>query len=73
MKPLSRQEKSILELIGQGYSTRKIAHALEISFHTVQSHRRALLIKFDAINSAELVRKALESNGLRPDNESLLQ
>lgn len=65
MKPLSSQEKSILELIGQGFSTRKIALILKISFHTVQSYRRALLLKFDASNSAELVRKSIESDGQR--------
>ena len=65
MKPVTPQEKSILELIGQGFSTRKIALVLKISFHTVQTHRRSLLKKFDAGNSAELVRKALESNGTR--------
>ena len=65
MKPVTPQEQSILELIGQGFSTRKIAVVLKISFHTVQTHRRSLLKKFDAGNSAELVRKALESNGLK--------
>ncbi len=65
MKPVTPQEKSILELIGQGFSTRKIALMLKISFHTVQTHRRSLLKKFDASNSAELVRKAFESNGLK--------
>ena len=65
MKPVTPQEQSILELIGQGFSTRKIAVVLKISFHTVQTHRRSLLKKFDAGNSAELVRKAFEANGLK--------
>ena len=60
MKSITPQEKSILELISQGLSTRKIANVLNISFHTVQSHRRSLLKKYDANNSAELVKKALD-------------
>ena len=72
MKPITPQEQSILELIGQGFSTRKIALVLKISFHTVQTHRRSLLKKFDAGNSAELVRKALESNGPKNFNDDSL-
>jgi DNA-binding CsgD family transcriptional regulator len=62
MRSITPQEKSILELISQGLSTRKIAQILAISFHTVQSHRRSLLKKYDARNSAELVKKAIESH-----------
>jgi DNA-binding CsgD family transcriptional regulator len=62
MKQITSQEKIILELIGQGLSTRQIAKTLKISFHTVQTHRRSLLRKFDAANSAELIRKATEIN-----------
>ena len=73
MKSLTTQEKKIMELIGQGYSSIQIGYALNISSHTVETHRKTLLLKFDAKNTAELVRKALESNGLRSDNESLSQ
>ena len=72
MKNITPQEKSILELIGQGFSTRKIAAALNISFHTVQTYRRSLLKKFDAGNSAELVRKALSRDDQKDYNEDLL-
>ncbi len=72
MKPITPQEKSILELIGQGFSTRKIAQVLKISFHTVQSHRRSLLNKFGASNSAELIRKALETNDRETFNDNFL-
>ena len=71
MKPITRQEKRILELIGMGYSTRKIAVALEISFHTVQSYRRSLLKKYGAANSAELVRLAIVGNDLERLNPDL--
>jgi len=58
MKSITPRERSILEFIGQGLSTRKIAALLSVSINTVQSHRRNLLLKFNAANSAELVRKA---------------
>ena len=62
MKPITFRERDILKLIAQGMSTRQIAEALHISFHTVQTHRKSLLKKYDAANSAELVSKAHEIN-----------
>ena len=64
MKSLTSQEKKILELIGQGNSSARIASALQISTHTVESHRKSLLAKFDAKNGAELVRKAIQVKAL---------
>lgn len=59
LKPITRQEKKILELISQGYSTSIIAHTISISPHTVESHRKSLLLKFGAKNAAELIRLAI--------------
>ena len=64
MKVLTTQEKRILELIGQGYSSLEIARSLQISSHTVETHRKTLLAKFDARNSAALVRKAIQVKAL---------
>jgi len=58
MKPTTPQEMNILELIGRGLTTKQIALVLNISYHTVQTHRKSLLKKYDANNSAELIRKA---------------
>jgi len=73
MKPVTPTEWKILKLIAQGRSTNDVATALGISKFTVLSHRRSLLLKFDAANSAELVRKALDygSPTWKPDDESL--
>jgi DNA-binding CsgD family transcriptional regulator len=68
MKPITIQEQKILTLIGQGYSTSQIAYAYGISAHTVDSHRRNLLTKFDAKNSAELILKAVQAKILRVNN-----
>jgi DNA-binding CsgD family transcriptional regulator len=64
MKPITPRERNILNLISKGYSTRKISSILNISFHTVQSHRKSLLSKFGAANSVELVLKAAKANDL---------
>lgn len=66
MKSITPQERNVLELIGKGRSTRQIAILLSISFHTVQSHRKNLLNKYNAANSAELILKASRANDL-PD------
>ncbi|MBL7850924.1 MAG: helix-turn-helix transcriptional regulator [Cyclobacteriaceae bacterium] len=58
MKPLTAQEKRVLELVSQGLSSIEIAQALGVSAHTVDSHRKNLLVKMSARNSADLVRRA---------------
>ena len=57
---LSRREKEILELILEEHTTQEIAEKLFISFGTVETHRRNMLIKTGARNTAGLVRIALE-------------
>lgn len=57
---LSRREKEILGLIIDEYTTHEIAEKLFISFGTVETHRRNMLIKTGARNTAGLVRIALE-------------
>lgn len=68
MKPLTTQEQKILNLIGQGYSSGQIGYALNISTHTVESHRKNLLMKFDAKNSPELIRKAMQYKAIQLNN-----
>jgi DNA-binding CsgD family transcriptional regulator len=62
MKPITIQEKKILTLISEGYSTNQIAQSIGISVHTVDSYRKNLLAKLDARNSAELILKAFKAN-----------
>ncbi len=62
MKAVTLQEKKIIELIGLGYSTNQMAKTLSVSPHTIESHRKNLLVKFDAKNSAELILKAVKAN-----------
>ena len=57
---LSRREEEILEMIIDEQTTHDIAEKLFISFGTVESHRRNIMIKLGAKNTAGMVRTALE-------------
>lgn len=57
---LSRREKEVLGLIVDEHTTQEIAEKLFISFGTVETHRRNILSKLGARNTAGLVRIALE-------------
>ena len=57
---ISSRELEVLELISLSYSTNEIASLLYISPETAKSHRKNLLVKLDARNSAGLIRKAFE-------------
>lgn len=57
---LSRREKDVLRCILDELTTNEIADKLHISFGTVETHRRNMLIKTGARNTAGLVRIALE-------------
>lgn len=57
---ITSREEEILQLISNGYSSKLIAMKINISEETVVSHRKSLLRKFKAKNSAELTKKAME-------------
>ena len=63
LSELSSREKEILVLIAQEYNTAEIAEKTFISLNTVNTHRRNLLSKLNAKNTAGLVKYAVE-NGL---------
>jgi DNA-binding NarL/FixJ family response regulator len=51
----TKAEKSILERIARGFSTKQIAQQLEISEKTVETHRKHLFVKAKVKNVAELI------------------
>ena len=57
---LTEREKDVLELIVREHTTAEIAEALHIGVSTVETHRRNLMEKLGARNSAGLVRIAME-------------
>lgn len=63
MPPISRREKEVLQLIAGGLTNAEIAEKLFISIPTVNTHRKSLLEKFEAKNTAILISKAIK-NGL---------
>ena len=59
---LTKREKEILMLIADGYTNPEIAEKLFISATTVDSHRKNLLAKLNARNSAMLVKCAIDND-----------
>jgi DNA-binding CsgD family transcriptional regulator len=57
---ITPRETEVLNLISFGYSTSDIAQYLYISMETVRTHRKNLLQKFGAKNTALLVRLSFE-------------
>lgn len=57
--PISRREKEVLLLIAEGLTNAEVAEKLFISIPTVNTHRKSLLQKFDAKNTAILISKAI--------------
>lgn len=52
---LSEREKEILKLIAQGLTTLQIAENLKVSKYTIDAHRKNMVKKFGANNTAELI------------------
>ncbi len=63
LQALTTREQDVLLMIARGKSNRDAAHALEISEHTVETHRRNIKKKLGIATTAGLVRYAME-NGL---------
>ena len=63
MKPkevnITTREVEVLKLLRRGLSTREIAEQMQISFNTVETHRKKMLRKFKAKNTAQMIVKAI--------------
>jgi DNA-binding NarL/FixJ family response regulator len=57
---ITKREKEVLWLIANGYTNHEIAGKLFISTDTVDSHRRKLLGKLNARNTAMLIKCAID-------------
>lgn len=55
---LTRREKEVLELIAGGLTNTEIAEKIFVSASTVDTHRKNMLAKLEAKNTAELVKLA---------------
>ncbi len=63
---LSVRERQVLQLVGEGHSTKKIASLLGISTKTADTHRTRLMEKLDIHQTAGLVRYAIRNGLLEP-------
>lgn len=59
---ITRREREVLNLVCEGFRTKKIADQLGISPHTVECHRRNIMHKFNIRNTANLIKFARENH-----------
>ena len=57
---LTRREKEVLELIADGMTNNEMAEKLFVSPTTIDTHRKNLLAKFNAKNTATLIKMAVQ-------------
>jgi len=64
---LTRREREVLKLIGEGSTTKDVARQLGISAKTAQVHRENLRQKLDLRSTAAMVRYAIKHKVIRID------
>jgi DNA-binding NarL/FixJ family response regulator len=64
---LTRREREVLRLVGQGATSKEIAERLGISPKTAQVHRDNLKQKLNLRTTADLVRYAIKHRIVDPD------
>jgi DNA-binding NarL/FixJ family response regulator len=62
VEKLSDRELEVFHLLGLGYSTRRIAEELHISFKTVQAFCARIKEKLKLLSATELLREAMRWN-----------
>ncbi|MBK8506847.1 MAG: response regulator transcription factor [Saprospiraceae bacterium] len=62
---LTFREKEILYLIAMEKTNQEIANLLFLSPETIRTHRKNILIKLEAINTAGMIRRAFEERLLK--------
>jgi len=65
--PLTPRQREILTLIAEGLSTKEIAVRLRLSVKTVETHRAALMERLDIRDVASLVRYAIRTGLVVPE------
>ncbi len=64
--PLTSRERQVLQLVGEGKSSKEVAQLLGITPKTAESHRARLMRKLDIHETASLVRYAIRSGLVEP-------
>lgn len=60
LNELSEREKEIIRCLADGLNSKEVAEKLNISRHTVKTHRRNIMHKLNVNTSAALIRLAIE-------------
>jgi DNA-binding NarL/FixJ family response regulator len=63
---LTTREREVVRLIAEGKSNKNIAHLLDISIKTVETHRSASMRKLNVHSTAQLVRYAIRCRLILP-------
>jgi DNA-binding NarL/FixJ family response regulator len=63
---LTARERSVLQLIAEGHSNKRIAQVLSVSVKTVETHRAAIMRKLELTSMAALVRYAMRNKLIEP-------
>ncbi len=63
---LTEREKQIVISLSKGFNAEQIAEELNLSHHTIKTHRRNILQKSGCTNTAELVAKCLTNGIISP-------
>lgn len=56
---LTERERQVMNLVVDGYLNKQIAMELDIAISTVELHRRKIMLKMQARNLAQLIKKSL--------------
>jgi len=70
MESLTPRQREILQMIAEGKSTKQIAHVLELSVKTVETHRAALMERLAIPHVAGLVLYAVRNRLVSIGNET---
>ncbi len=67
LEGLTSRQREILQLIAEGRSTKEIAHLLEVSAKTVETHRQRMMERLGIHDIPGLVRFAIRSGIVSPE------
>lgn len=62
---LSKREIEIIQLLAEGLTAKNVAAKLNLSYYTIDTHRKNILLKLGVKNTAELIRYAFKHGIVR--------
>ena len=62
---LTRREREVVDLLARGYGAKQIADNLNLSIHTIHTHRKNVLAKSGCKNTAELIAESMMAGILK--------